>query len=150
MNGVTGEYYIAFADYAGGLWVFAGPFTGSETAEIPGAGTPNPADFLSASGYAYFAVICGAGSQAHLTGVELGLQGGTDAPAPVTFGRYTGMASPYTFIWSRSADEADLDFAGYLVERAPLLTGSFTPLTPAPIKEHYFLDNTITVGAKWL
>lgn len=149
LNGVTGEYYAAFADYASGLWVFAGPFTDSVTAEIPGAGTPNPADFLSPNGYAYFAVICARQNLARLAGVELGLQGGTDAPAPVTFARYTGMAAPYTLIWHRSPDYADLDFAGYIVERAPLTMGSFTRLTPSPIKDHYFLDNTVTAGAKY-
>jgi len=149
MDGVVGEYYVAFADYVLGHWQLSGPYTDSVTAEIFGGGTPNPADYLSPGGFAYFAVICGSGNRARLKGAELGLQGDSNGPAPVTFARYTGMASPYAFIWTRSASYADPDFAGYMVERAPLLTGDFTSLTPTPTKDHYFLDDTITPGSKY-
>lgn len=146
---VNGEYYVAFANYASGHWQITGPYTASATAEIPASGPPPAADYLSPQGFAYFAVVAGAGNLVRLSSVELGLQGGTAAPAAVTDARYTGQESPYLLAWRRSADHYALDFAGYLLERAPLLMGDFVPLNATPMLQNYYLDATAVTGAKY-
>lgn len=148
-SSVDTKFFVGFADYTAGHWRFIGPLIQSTTVEIPGAGTPDPADYLSPEGYAYFGVFCARGHSVRLTLPALGVQGGTGAPAPVLEAQYTGASWPYVLTWTHSVDFAAPDFDGYFVERAPLLSGGFQRLTTSPTKLNYFIDDMIDPGEQY-
>lgn len=142
-----GDFYVAFSDYIAGRWGLAGPFTDSAEVEQPlpeGAqGYGGPAAFISPAGATHFAVVATPGASLQVTQVELGIQENNDAPLPVTFARYTGQANPLVLTWQPSPSYKELDFAGYLIERAPRYFGSFESLSPAPVPDLYFLDDSV-------
>jgi fibronectin type 3 domain-containing protein len=71
----------------------------------------------------------------------------TFAPvAPISL-KAVGSEGAISLIWDANT-EADL--AGYLVMRATLPGGEFTPVTPDPIKETTFNDTTVTKGVRYV
>jgi hypothetical protein len=138
---VTGQYFVAFSDYVAGTWKSAGPFTGSAEVEIPNTDAyTSPTAFTSPKGACYLAVLASAGNSASLMAVELGVQGGTLGPQPVTGLGGQGEAPAFYLHWSNSASYADPDFAGYIVQSARQFDGSFLDLTAGPIRDTFLLD----------
>jgi len=144
---VTGEYYIGFSDYVAGNWRFTHQWTGSATIELPDIDDyASPLAYTSQQGWHYFAIVIPAGGGMTITGVEVGIHGGNLGPArPVSF-FCDGGENGLTVGWRHSVDYLRPDFAGYLLERAPWLEGSFTRLTPQPIMATIFLDEAAEVG----
>jgi len=141
---VTGQYYVAFSDYIAGNWQHAGPFDASATAEIPGTDEyTSPTAFTSHNGTCYFAVIVPTGGSLTITGVELGVHGGAEGPLPCGSLMPQDGEKCVSLRWLHSPDYRDPDFAGYLVQRAPLLSGHFAPIgPPQPVPGNYFIDET--------
>lgn len=148
-----GNFFVAFSDYVAGHWGLAGPFAGSAEVEQPlpdgAAGYGGPEAFVSAAGVTHFAVVVNPGDSVQIVGVEIGLAESADVPAPVSFARYTGLASPLVLTWGPSPSYKQLDFAGYLIERAPRYFGDFESLTPAPVADLHFLDSTADPAQKY-
>ena len=145
-SALTGEYFVAFSDYVSKSWRTAGPFTGDATVEIPlpsgeaSSSYTSPSAFCSPPGTCYLAVIVPTGGVLTLTGVELGVQGGHLGPMWTSISNITGGPNGCLVTWMHSIDYTDPDFAGYLLERAALLSGDFTALAAEPIREDYFID----------
>jgi hypothetical protein len=66
-------------------------------------------------------------------------------PAPTSL-KAVGSEGAVSLIWDASKAA---DLAGYLVLRATLPGGEFTPLTPGPITETTFTDSTVTAGVRY-
>lgn len=141
------EYYVAFADYHNNRWVFSGPFTADAEVPIPFSDQPKGLlDFVSPGGSCFFAILRGNPNPDPdpliLAGLELGVDGGTEAPRPpLLFGTSEGAAGIWVN-WLDSPDSGDADFLGYFVERAPLLGGNFESISGPPSSDHYFWDKT--------
>ena len=154
LSSVTGSYYIGFSDYVAGTWRYAGPFTNSATTSIPLPGHGSSSDYLSPSaftspnGTCYFIVATPAGGLLELTGVELGVQGGTIGPEWTSFVMIAGGATGCLVHWRPSASCTEPDFMGYLLERAPMYFGDFTPLGGV-IKGEYYLDTGVALGVAY-
>lgn len=155
MSSITGQYYVGFSDYVAGAWRFAGPFNNTATIEIPLRGGDSSTDYLSPraftspAGTCYFVVALPAGGLLTLTGVELGVQGGVLGPAWTSFESLSGGAAGCLAHWWPSASRLDPDFAGYILERAPLLYGDYARLGPGVIAGEYFLDATAVVDVAY-
>jgi len=142
-SSVSGQYFVAFSDYVGGVWQMAGPYTGSTEAEIPNTNAYLAAGaFTSPKGTCYLAVLCGPGDSLTLTGVELGVQGGVLGPQPPLSFSGDGEAPGFFLAWDNSSSYHDPDFAGYILQRAPQFGGSFSDLNPDVLKVPYFNDTT--------
>ncbi len=137
------EFWIAFADFDSGKWAFSGPFNASAQIQLPFAGKPGGLrDYVSAGGRAMFMVAVAPGNDVVLAGLELGIDGGTNAPgAPRQF-EAVGADAGVFLRWRHSLDYGSADFVGYQVERAPLLSGSFEPLHAEPSRDVCFLDSS--------
>lgn len=155
LSSITGQYYVGFSDYVAGTWRFAGPYTSSATVEIPLTGGDSSSEYLSASaftspaGTCYFVVALPEGGLLTLTGVELGVQGGVNGPLWTSFDSIQGGATGCMAHWRPSASRLDPDFAGYYLERAPLLSGDFVRLGPGVIAGEFFLDDTAVIDVAY-
>lgn len=147
---VAGAYYVAFSDYKNGNWAFAGPFTGSaETSgpEMDQHATVN--DFVSRHGVCYVALVIAPSATLLLDKLELGVHGGIRGPRPpqqLSAIVQDGMAR---LDWVHALDANSPDFNGYLVERAPALTGEFEPRHTTPLRTDYFLDSAPAGAETW-
>jgi hypothetical protein len=154
-DSITGQYFVGFSDYVAGEWRFAGPFTGNATVEIPLPDSDptnaytSPHAFTSTAGTCYFVVAVPEGDQLRITGVELGVQGGTLGPMRPFFDYIGGGANGCVVIWTPSPSSNDPDFAGYVLERAPLLWGDFAPLVAGVITNHYYVDATAVLDVTY-
>ncbi|MBN2081344.1 hypothetical protein JW859_03960 [bacterium] len=143
LAGVTGEYFLAISDYTAGQWRFLGHWDEARTIEIPLLSEYSAADaYTSPQGWHYFAIIIPTGGGLTINGVELGVHGGQDVTgsAGSLFG--AGGENGFYLMWAHSAHYLKPDFAGYVIERAPILGGEFTRLTPAPVMACWFEDPT--------
>ena len=149
----SGQCYVGFSDYTKGKWLFTGFYAipaggGVVEAEIPNSGDyVSPNSFVGPNYHAtYLAVLVPEGGS--LTGlqVELGVHGGMLGPAPCLAVSGRGGDSGMQVRWRPSPDYLAPDFAGYLLERAPAFTGSFTSLTPSPVAGDSFSDSGAELG----
>jgi hypothetical protein len=146
VTGVSGDYYVAFSDYKHQRWAFAGPFTGSAEASVPDMNNHTSVnDFVSPIGACYVAIIVKPGAALTLTKLELGVHGGLKGPAPPTALSSLNFAPSVRLDWTNSLSSTDPDFAGYFIERAPLLSGDFAPQNGAPAAVDYWIDATTAV-----
>ncbi|MCC7478569.1 fibronectin type III domain-containing protein [bacterium] len=145
----SGEpYYVAFANYESRRWIFSGPFTASAQDEIPFAGNPGGLhDYISSSRQARFMVLSPEGSLLVLSGLEIGVNGGEDAPFPPSGLETDGGSSGLLLRWEHSASYFDADFAGYILERAPHFGGDFVALTPVDFFQNNWLDEDLLGGS---
>ncbi|MCC7477513.1 hypothetical protein IT575_03555 [bacterium] len=126
----AGPYFVAYSDYIAGRWVFAGPFNGDAEVEIPNI-TPytDPRAYCASDGTHYFALIAPEAPGIVLRKLELGVSGGDDAPLPpLSLLPISGDNGAVAWL-NASPSQSDPDFAGYIIERAPLLSGPFTRVT---------------------
>ena len=151
LDEISGEYWVAFADFIGEHWEHVGPLLDSATVEIP---TINdyirPPAFTDENGNTYLAVIAPPGSTATLGALELGVDGGSagpPAPGPIT--SISGGATAVVLHWEHSASHLDPDFAGYWVRRAPRMYGDYTELCAEPFSDPYYVDETITAAESY-
>jgi len=152
-DAASGQLYVAFSDYEHGHWVFSGAFTmpaggGTLEAEIPNSGDyVSPNSFIGPAYHAtYLAVVVPEGGS--LTGavVELGVHGGMRGPQPSSGIYAQGGATGMLVRWIPSVSSLDPDFAGYFIERAPFLAGTYAPLNPAPVLGDTLDDTTAALG----
>jgi hypothetical protein len=147
VESASGEFFIAFSDYQNGRWVHTGPFTGSVEAEIPNTGDyVSPAAFVSEFNTCYVAVIVPAGSALTVQRINLGVHGGMLGPSTPGGMTVEGGDSAILVSWIASEDAPDPDFAGYMLERAPLLYGSYTPVSSSSLADQYYLDHGVVEG----
>lgn len=141
---VTGDYFVGFSDYIAGSWRFSGRMVGSATVEIPLVDEyTSPAAYVNPAGRHYFAIVIPDGGGLRVTGVELGVHGGSLGPRPPRNVHVNTGEASVVLLWDASPDDHDPDFAGYTVERAPLLFGDFDPLGPAlPLTELFLPDDS--------
>ena len=81
-----------------------------------------------------------AGSSVELTSIELGVDGGADAPAAVEYIFDNSSQTEVAFSWVHSLSHLDPDFAGYHIERAPIGSTAWLRLTTEPQHETSFMD----------
>jgi hypothetical protein len=142
-SAVSSEYYVAFSDYTGGTWSIVGPYTGSAEVDMPNSDDyTNPSAYTSELGACYLAILTGPGDSTTLTKVELGVQGGEQAPLPPIDFTASGAAPDFYVQWAQSPDYHDPDFSGYILQRAPALAGDYIDLGPGVITASYLLDPT--------
>jgi len=150
LGAITGQYYVAFSDYVSGTWQHVGPFTNSAEIEIPGldAYTSHSA-FTNPDGIFYFTLLVGGGSTITIDLLEVGTFGGTLGPEPPRQIESSGGAIGLVLTWNHSPDYHAPDFAGYFVERAPLLFGNFAALNTDPVRDPYYHDPTAVAGVQY-
>ncbi|MCB1217453.1 hypothetical protein KDL44_08665 [bacterium] len=131
----SGEYSLGWVDYASGRWNFSGPYSGDALVEYP-----LPADLTSSFGRHFIVLLAAAGSSVELTSIELGVDGGADAPAAVEYIFDNSSQTEVAFSWVHSLSHLDPDFAGYHIERAPIGSTAWLRLTTEPQHETSFMD----------
>jgi hypothetical protein len=70
----------------------------------------------------------------------------TFAPGPPASLKAVGSEGAISLVWDANTES---DLAGYVVMRAPLPGGEFTPVTAGPIKEATFNDTTAAKGVRY-
>jgi hypothetical protein len=147
VSAVTGEYYLAFSDYKNQRWAFAGPFTGSAEASAPQMDQhASVGDFVSPQGVCYIAVVLPPSGSLTLNKLELGVHGGTLGPLPPAQLSAVTIGAQARLDWTHSPSAMAPDFSGYLVERAPVLTGEFVSCNVQPQRADFFLDSGLALG----
>ena len=148
-DAASGQLYVAFSDYEHGHWIFSGPFTmpaggGTLEAEIPNSGDyVSPNSFIGPAYHAtYVAVVVPQGGSLSGAVVELGVHGGMLGPQPCLTILAIGGATGMLVRWLPSLSCLDPDFAGYLIERAPYLAGTYAPLNTTPVLGDTLDDTT--------
>jgi hypothetical protein len=150
LENVTDQYFIAFSDYLDGHWEIVGPCNDSATIEIPNLAETSAADiYTSGRGWHYFAIIIPAGGGMTISGVELGVHGGQNSLSPPSSLIGEGGENGFFLRWYHSVDFISPDFAGYILERAPLLHGDFSSLTPGLITADSFFDETAMLATSY-
>lgn len=150
LSAATGEYFVGFSDFTRGTWRFSGPFNASAEVEIPLLD-----DYTSATAYAshagvhYFAVLADPPAQLTLAQLELGVDGGSAGPQPVSGGAAAGGDAGCMAFWMPSLSQWDPDFAGYELQRAPLLSGDFATLGSVPLSQTNYFDATAISGTSY-
>ncbi len=149
MDTTDQEYWVAFADFAEQRWIFNGPFNASAQVELPFAGkSAGLRDYVSADGRSLFMISVQPDQAVVLSGLELGVDGGAGAPSPVLPSADSGELG-VVLTWQHSLSWHDADFAGYIVERAPLLSGSYVELNASPSGDMTFYDSTGDLGVTY-
>jgi len=147
---VTGNYYIAFSNYFTNRWQMTGPWNGAATVEIPNLAADSAADiYISRRGWHYFAIIIPDGGAMTVSGVELGVHGGQDSLRPPLNLGGAGGENGFYLMWIHSVDYISPDFAGYLLQRAPLLHGDFDNLNPGLIDTNTWFDETAVLDTSY-
>ena len=148
-SNLDGTYYVGVSSYADGRWEFAGPFSSDEPYEYKNASAySDPEIYVSGKGYHYIAVVLEGSDSMTLNGIQLGVDGGDNAPvAPLYFETSIGSAGMH-FWWNPSPDHNDPDFAGYVMERALWPGTDFVGLVD-PSRQTYFHDGTADPALKY-
>jgi hypothetical protein len=142
-----GQFYVAFSDYHASNWAITGPFNADGEYGIPALdGYDDPRAFTSDHHTHYLAIIVPDGNVVNLDALWLGVSGGDDAPQPVLQVEGAGAANGFYLTWQPSLSFDEPDFAGYILERAPLMSGAFAPLATSPSPALSFEDPTALVG----
>ncbi len=148
----SGPYYVGFSDFVAGRWVYAGPFNGDSEAELPNVAPYNdPSAYCSANGTHYFVIVAPGGSGCIVSQLELGVSGGDNPPLPPLGGVALSGDAGTIFLIQPSPSAADPDFAGYMIERAPALSGPFSPVNNEPFNglQYFDPDTDPGVGYRW-
>ena len=146
----SGQYFAVFGDYIAGCWRPVGPFTDSAEIEIPLLNQYTaPTAYTSPAGVFWLALLVEDGSAITVAGISIGVDGGNQGPRVPTSFTAIGSATRVLLSWNHSLDYMQPDFAGYVLERAPLFSGSFVVLTPAPVRAAYFIDSDATAGESY-
>ncbi|MEZ5337793.1 MAG: hypothetical protein R3F46_05965 [bacterium] len=131
----SGEYSLGWVDYDSGRWHFSGPFSGDALVEYP-----LPADPVSRYGRHFIVMLAAAGSSVELTSIELGVDGGDDAPAAVEYIFDNSSQTEVAFSWTHSLSHLEPDFAGYHIERAAVGSSAWLRLTTEPQHATSYID----------
>jgi len=152
-DAASGQLYVAFSDYEHSHWVFSGPFTMPAGGGVLEAEIPNSGDYVSPNSFiapayraTYLAVLVPQGGSLSGAVVELGVHGGVLGPQPSTGIYGTGGATGMMVHWIHSVSYLDPDFAGYFIERAPYVYGTYAPLNTSPVLGDTLADTTAALG----
>jgi hypothetical protein len=140
----TGSYYVAAADFARHRWTVLGPYNGAATVEFPGISEAGPHDtYVSEYGRCFVALLTEAGAKFEFNSIELGVSGGIAGPRPPSLLSAPTGSTRLSISWVHSPDLTRPDFAGYQLDRAPLLSGDFQQLGNGLIEDSSFLDEGV-------
>ncbi|MCB1219966.1 MAG: hypothetical protein H7A35_01470 [Planctomycetales bacterium] len=135
---VQGSFHIGVTHYASGRWEWSAPFTGDEEHEYEHVAQYTVADqYVSERGYHYIAVLAPEGSSLLLSGLQLGVDGGDNAPVAPDYFEISNGDAGFHFWWYPSPDHDDPDFAGYTMQRALWPGTDFQDLGPLSHETFY-------------
>jgi hypothetical protein len=139
-----GPYYVGVSRYETGRWEFAGPFTGEAQFEYPDVNEhSNPLLYVNGKGLHYIALVSETGAALQLTGMQLGVDGGSNAPLlPGFIEGYSGD-SGISLYWPDSDSAGNPDFAGYALERADWPGTDYVEIRPVSLDTWYLDTGTI-------
>ncbi len=141
VSAVNGEFYIGLADFAGGRWRFAGPYSESTVLDYEA----ELGKLVNDDENHYLALLVPAGSSLLLESAAIGLSGHNLAPQPAEMFLTPGDGLVQVN-WTLSPDHHKIGFAGYSVERAPSLDGEFTALHAELLQGTSYIDNDVQNG----
>lgn len=144
-----GPYYVGVSRFESGRWEFAGPFSGDAQIEYEDVTkSSHPLLFVSGRGRHYVAIVTESGKALTLTGLQLGVDGGSQAPlTQETVSARSGVPGIQLY-WNNSADALRPDFAGYAVERALWPGTAYQQIRP-PMQQTHFLDTAVETGISY-
>ncbi|MCB1186042.1 fibronectin type III domain-containing protein [bacterium] len=147
VSDMSGEYFIAVADYGTGRWRWSGPYTeNTQLDHYPLSGSPPFSELLSGINAHHVAVLATPGSSFRLDAASIRLQDDGSAPLPTELLLLTPGEDSVSVQWIGSASQGEPDFAGYYVERAPESSGEFVTLYADPQKNTHYIDKGVTPG----
>ena len=147
---VTGQYYVGFSDYVKGTWNIQGPFNGSAEVQIPNLSLyTSPTAYMSSAKVHYFTILADTGADFVISGLQQGVDGGARGPAAPASGRVAGGDAGVTVTWLPSLGQWDPDFAGYKLQRAPLLLGNYADSSPDVLTITDYFDGTAQAGTSY-
>ena len=141
---VSGDYSLGASRFESGRWEFGGPYTQSAKFSLPdSAAHSDPRLYTSPRSYFYVAVVASPGSQLILSGLQLGVDGGRDAPDSFVYlNAYSGDAGIQLF-WDNPEGSENPDFAGFAVERALWPGTEFVEIQGLMPETHYLDTNAL-------
>lgn len=145
------SYYVGETSYQDGRWNFAGPFGGNAEFEYPEAGTEyDPDNHVNPMGTHYVAIVAQPGVEMVLSGIELGVHGGENAPmANLLLGIDSDSGDQGIVIsWPDAAGSDIPDYLGAFVERSLWPSFDFETIA-GPVLDNHFLDSTVELGTKY-
>jgi len=150
LDSITGQYFVAFSDYADGVWKYAGPFNGSAEVQIPSLlPSTSPTAYVSSGMVHYFAIFPESGSQLTISSLSQGVDGGSSGPAAPTTGAAAGGDAGCIVRWTLSISQWDPDFSGYALQRAPLLSGDYSDAFAGVTTQSQYFDATAAAGTTY-
>lgn len=146
---LSGNYYVGVSHYADNRWEFAGPFNADEQYEYRHAGPFSDASqYISDKSYHYIAIVLEDGGSMTLSSLQLGVDGGDNAPLAAPYFEVSLGDIGITLYWNPSPSHHSPDFAGYAVERAAWPSTDYTEVRPLS-QDLYFLDTDVSPLAKF-
>ncbi|MEZ5339654.1 MAG: hypothetical protein R3F46_15500 [bacterium] len=146
VSAVSGDYHLATGNQLSGRWDFSEASSGDALFEYPAAAAgSDPGNHLSPHGIHYIALVANPGSTLTISGLQLAVDGGQQAPASVDFPFCYRSPLGVQINWNSSADSGNPDFAGYIVERAVWPGTAFSPISPLS-PEQDWLDEAVQDG----
>jgi hypothetical protein len=140
---LSGNYYVGVSHYASGRWEFGGPYSSDETYEYAHAGPFSDASqYVSDKSYHYIAIVLEDGGEMTLSGIQLGVDGGDNAPLIAPYLEISNGDSALALYWSPCPSHNSPDFAGYSVERADWPSNNYMEISPLS-KNVFFVDTDI-------
>jgi hypothetical protein len=144
VSSLSGEFYLAYADFTTSRWQTLGPFMDSATAEYAAGGAlANPQAYLSPMRRHYVALLVPEGSSLQLDLLELGVYSGGNFPAWVHLYEDHSSTTEIVFSWVDSTSSLSPDFAGYSIERRPDGGGSWQVLGSGLQRVPWFRDQEV-------
>ncbi|MCB1215918.1 hypothetical protein KDL44_00895 [bacterium] len=146
---LQGSYNLGVTHYASGRWEWSDALSGDEEYEYEHVAQYTVADqYVSERGYHYITVLVPEGSSMTLTGLQLGVDGGANAPVCPQFFEVSGGDAGLHFWWNPSPDHDDPDFAGYTMQRALWPGTDFQDVGPLA-HQNFYHDATAAEGTKY-
>ncbi|MEZ5337879.1 MAG: fibronectin type III domain-containing protein [bacterium] len=141
---VDSPYFVCASDFSSGRWTMIGPFSGAATVEFPGLTEEGmQRRYVSPSGSSFIGLLATEG-MIDFASIEVGVHGGSSGPRPPSYLSTEGNATMISLTWTGSPDQADPDFAGYLLERAPQLFGDYAQIGNGLLQGNTYIDAEIT------
>ncbi|MCB1219702.1 MAG: fibronectin type III domain-containing protein [Planctomycetales bacterium] len=140
----SSSYLVGFTDYDNQRWTWAGPFSGSAEIDVPlNEGVNHGHRLVSDYGNSFLAVVADEPGELVISDMFLEVFGGGNAPLPPTQIGYVDDTDSIILSWFPSPDEGRPDFRGYLLERAPFNSSSYSEIARTAPGECSYSDSTV-------